>query len=526
MTQQKEEYLFQLDMAEKFLNGIKQGENPFSDDPKHEEYPHYVQYRNYELALQNSQETYEYDVQTTAAKVAATQEQIAELQSQIDGLNAYKTSVEQEDNLVSDYPEYEQMYLLYCTAIQTLETDYQAQREKIESDETDYNNQYYLEQYQEQLNEYELLIESIQADTSCFDTDDTSTCKLLYDEYVYTMEGYERVYESAKDTYEYYLYISSQQSEETLPDTSVESPELLAARQQMESAEAAIDTYKTKMLAQYTQAKAELEAKITELEMSASSSTDKETLLRELRQSYQNSVEQQYHQTLTQIDTAIQEARAELSAAQANLKLYQTTQSLYGSNVDADGIPITLSLESVGQISSLLDRKDTLKREIAELTAQIKQTNEQLQQGTIKAEQDGVVNAINPLTVGDMLSSGTVFATIIPLKQTQYKVQLYVNNSDIATIKTGDLVKYNIAALPSNQYGMVDGYVTSISQDTMIQNGEYSGYYLVEASIDNVALSDKDGNTGHIGVGMLVEAKIVTQQKTIIRYLLEKINLF
>lgn len=121
-----------------------------------------------------------------------------------------------------------------------------------------------------------------------------------------------------------------------------------------------------------------------------------------------------------------------------------------------------------------------------------------------------------------MLLSGTVFATIIPLNETQYKVQLYVNNPDIATIETGDLVKYNIAALPINQYGMVDGYVTSISQDTMIQNGEYSGYYLVEATIDNVALSDKDGNTGRIGVGMQVEAKIVTQQKTIARYLLEK----
>lgn len=51
-------------------------------------------------------------------------------------------------------------------------------------------------------------------------------------------------------------------------------------------------------------------------------------------------------------------------------------------------------------------------------------------------------------------------------------------------------------------------------------------YYLVEGSIENVELTDKAGNIGQVSVGMQAEAKIVIQKKTIIRYLLEKINLF
>ena len=61
---------------------------------------------------------------------------------------------------------------------------------------------------------------------------------------------------------------------------------------------------------------------------------------------------------------------------------------------------------------------------------------------------------------------------------------------------------------------------------TVIQNGQYSGYYMVECSIANTVLTDKDGNSGSVVIGMQAEAKIVTQEKTIIRYLLEKINLF
>lgn len=70
------------------------------------------------------------------------------------------------------------------------------------------------------------------------------------------------------------------------------------------------------------------------------------------------------------------------------------------------------------------------------------------------------------------------------------------------------------------------GAVTSISKDVLTRDGNYSGYYIVEASIENKTLKDKDGNKGQIAVGMETEAKIVTQKKSILRYLLEKIDLF
>ena len=299
-----------------------------------------------------------------------------------------------------------------------------------------------------------------------------------------------------------------------------------SARIRMESAEAAISTYRNQKLAGYEQALADYRIKLQEFQLSAAASQDKDVLLSDLESSYNNAVEQKYYQTVTQIDSSIQTLQSELISAQSNLKLYQIASNMYQSNVDENGVPVSISLATMEQISSLLTQQETLATQLNDLNTQIQQTEEKISQGSIVAEQGGTVSVITTLVKGDSIAAGTQVATIIPPSESEFKVQFYVSNSDIANISIGDEVKFNLPALPSNQYGMVSGKVTSISTDTLVQDGQFSGYYLVECSIANTVLTDKDGNSGAVVIGMQVEAKIVTQKKTIIRYLLEKINLF
>ena len=72
----------------------------------------------------------------------------------------------------------------------------------------------------------------------------------------------------------------------------------------------------------------------------------------------------------------------------------------------------------------------------------------------------------------------------------------------------------------------MNGVVTKVGSDVMLKDGQFSGFFLVEADIEKSTLIDKDGNTGNISIGMQTEVKIVTQKKSIIRYLLEKLDLF
>ena len=100
-----------------------------------------------------------------------------------------------------------------------------------------------------------------------------------------------------------------------------------------------------------------------------------------------------------------------------------------------------------------------------------------------------------------------------------------MDNSSIGNLKEGDDIKYSIMSLPSNEYGYVNGKVVSISKDTLVMEGKNSGYYLVTGTIDAEKLKDHNGNEGEIAIGMQVEAKIVTEKKRIISYMLEKLNI-
>ena len=231
---------------------------------------------------------------------------------------------------------------------------------------------------------------------------------------------------------------------------------------------------------------ADYRIKLQELQFSIAASQDRDVLLSDLEISYDNAVEQKYHQTITQIDSSIQTLQSELISAQSNLKVYQIANSMYQSNVDENGVPVSISLATMEQISSLLTQQETLATKLNDLNTQIQQIEEKISQGSIVAEQGGIVSVITTLVKGDSIAAGTQVATIIPPSESEYKVQLYVSNSDIANISVGDEVKFSLSALPSNQYGMVSGKVTRISADALVQNGQFSGYYLVECSIANV----------------------------------------
>ncbi len=598
-------------MLEKFLDGIENKENPFSDDPSGEEYPYYIQYRDYSLSLKNTKETFDCDADKAAANIESIHSQIGELSQKLAGLNSYKKSIQQGKNLASAYPEYERLYLLYAASLDSLDNEYQAQHDSISSDTTQQYNDYQLEQYRNLTTQYQYLVQSIQQGSSAFPADDSGTCKQLYDEYLSALAQYEQEFENAKKLYALYLngggivgsaedllaydrtmlegYKFFQQSvemgsdmfdsskdsvyyrslytdfssqydalkaddpakaeilrTETLAEISNKIMQISAtvaekensiglstaeydietAKQQMDTAEAAVEAYKTKALAQYQQTLNEYENKLSQLQISSSGMPGQDQQISALDTSHSNSKEQKRLQALTQIDASIQTAESELRSARSNLRLYQAASRIYSSNTEDSGVPVVVSLATIGQISSILTQQETLAQQMDDLNTQIKQMEEQISQGNITAKQSGIISVNSVLVEGDTISSGVVIATIIPASESEYKVNLYVNNADIANIEVGDIVRYNLSALPSNQYGLVEGTITKISSDTLVQDGQYSGYYLVEGSIPMEHLTDKDGNAGDIAIGMQLDAKIVTQEKTIIRYLLEKINLF
>lgn len=491
LDNKEKEYKIQMELYNKFLTGIQEDVNPFSNDTESEEYPFYIKYLNYAMSVKNAENQYYYDKTTNEVNIQNLNKRISEITEEIAGWNAYKVSVEQGQNLAVDYPEYDNMYKSYVATMNSYDAEYSSGRNDISLDTSNESNQYYLDFYRNQIREYVYLCESIKKLNNCFPTGDESTYKYLYDQYVLTVEDYNKQYAANPDT-----------------------------------ANAMIKSYTNSLLLNYSQKIEELKVKVEEIELEMKGSQEKDSKLYSYDNSYANTKSSKYYQTITEIESNINTLSNELEAIKTNLTLYQALKEKYNNNLTEEGVPISIALAIVEETSLVLDNIEICEKNLKEVQTQIRQTNEQIYDATIKAEKSGTVNVISTIVVGDTISSSAIIATIIPKDESEYKVQLYVSNSDIANIKEGDSIKYDLAALPYTQYGLVEGKVTSISKDVYMQNGEYSGFFLVEGNISNEKLTDKDGNTGNIGIGMQVYGKIVSQRKRIIRYLFEKINLF
>ncbi|WDC83397.1 HlyD family efflux transporter periplasmic adaptor subunit [Caloramator sp. mosi_1] len=180
------------------------------------------------------------------------------------------------------------------------------------------------------------------------------------------------------------------------------------------------------------------------------------------------------------------------------------------------------------QIDNLVSIDESIKNnliQISELEKNLNIANINISDCRVVAQNDGVVNVIKDINVGDLLQSGVDVLTVVPNSGSEYKVQLYVNNKDIGTLKEGNKVKFHFYALPYKEYGELTGKISKVSVDSRIDGQTGTSYYLVECDVENRPLYSHKGEKAEIKLGMTCEAYVVTKRKKILHYLLEKINL-
>ncbi len=158
-----------------------------------------------------------------------------------------------------------------------------------------------------------------------------------------------------------------------------------------------------------------------------------------------------------------------------------------------------------------------------QLSAQIENLEQSIENATVKATIDGKVNLVTDLVVGDYIGAGTQALSIIPGTESgAFVVKSYVENNDIAKIHEGMEVTYEIGAYPSREYGTMTGEVTFVSADLKVNNSG-SAYYVVETSVNAEELHNRKGEEAALKVGMLCETKIVVEKKRVLEVLLEKL---
>ena len=221
-------------------------------------------------------------------------------------------------------------------------------------------------------------------------------------------------------------------------------------------------------------------------------------------------IEQQisgYHDTILSLETNLTSAKLQLDAV---------------NGVDNETKETVAILTEKGNIATeILTYEDKVK----ECETYLKSYDIRNNNCIVKANVSGYFYLSQELKTGSFIQEGTAIGTIYPEAESKYYAEIYVENTDIAKIKEGQEVKFEIAAYPSSEYGYFEGTVENIAKDISVDQSKGNAYYLVKVKCENMILKGKDGEEATLMNGMACQAKIVVNEENVLTYLLEKIDL-
>ncbi|WP_366938310.1 HlyD family efflux transporter periplasmic adaptor subunit [uncultured Clostridium sp.] len=211
---------------------------------------------------------------------------------------------------------------------------------------------------------------------------------------------------------------------------------------------------------------------------------------------------------LTQINQQIQELNNQLTGIDASSTKNQGTKSL-------------TKWQLVSQINQSLN---SYKDKLQELKENIKQLNSQIKYGDITANASGTIYIPETPQIGMVLQAGQTIAQIMP-SENKFEIKLMIPNAEVGNIKAKDEVKYSFLSFPYAEYGFVQGNLKTIGVTSELNPKTGLSYYSGTSTLSTDTISNKQGKSGTIKLGMACTAKIISRKEKMLYYILNQLGL-
>lgn len=503
-----------LKMLNRYKESVEDGVNYFTEIPTEEEY--FVKTKSYLVNYKMAEKDIVYNTKERDINLRSINEQIHSNNNELTNVKTLKASINQNKNLFTSSAselDYHNKYLKYQSDYQTLNQKYANAKTEIENSTTEEGLVSSLEYYSKVLEGLETLKSSIEEGKSLFDLE--SSYSLQYEEYINKLADFTISFERSKENYEV---------NKALEGLAVSEWDVQQSKVMMEEAERAIDTYKVSFMNSVTANIVEVDKSIEDIILNKDSTTSKDALLERNEKERVASLENYKLQYIVDLDNTIKSLEDNIVKLEAN----KQSMEILGEKIllDEEGTEASLSQYRNNELATTIASINSYETKKNEIETNIDKINSQIDSAIVKASMSGTINSNIELVEGNILQSGIEVLSIIPENDSDYKANIYVSNEDIGKLKKDMQVKFNVYALPNSEYGYLSGKIVSISKDLKVDSNSGSAYYLVEAKIDNNKLYNSKGQEGNLKAGMACQAQMVTENKRILFYLLEKMNLW
>ncbi len=249
-----------------------------------------------------------------------------------------------------------------------------------------------------------------------------------------------------------------------------------------------------------------------------------------------------YTARITELETYLRSIKEEIDCF-ANIKgeyavrykSFQIQLDAMRSELMASGVKKTSVYEGGAEYSAVSKYKydeevvtlqcmNAHKESLRQGKIKLMEVEEAIEACYVKAPCAGVVNLLREPVMGERMAAGAEVCSILPKEKNSFKCVLCVDNVDVGKLEPGMEVKLNVYSHPSTEYGYMYGTLITVSEDVRVDSGSGRMYYQAEASVDAEKFVDEKGRPIPLKVGMACEAKVLTGEKKIIKFVLEKLN--
>lgn len=516
ITKQIEEATNNLQLLEKYKQSVKEDKNYFADIPEEEEY--YTKFLNYYINYKSTEKGMNYSKEELGLNLVQTSRQFNDAIKEKSRIQKLKESIKKGKNLFGKQGtelEYRNIYDKFISDCKSLNLQYDKKKLEIDESTTEEGVINSIEYYNKKMEGLTTLQQSIKQNSNKFLED--NSYRLQYEEYRTKLSELESDYTKAKEDYEVNL---------ELRDYGVSEWEVSQSKLAMNKAYNAISNYKNNYSSNLKSQITELKKTLKELSLSKENTLSKDVLYKNNESDRKEAIKNFELKYITELDSKnsdLTEAIQGLKENEENLNLQDGKDYIYKEEGGTQRAGNLLAIKN-NELQITISGIKELKDQLTELEVTLKKLNETIDKCVVKAKMNGIINTNMELVPGDMLSEGTEVLTIIPADNSRYKVNVYVSNSDIGKIKEGMDIKCNVYALPNKEYGYLTGKIASISKDIKVDSENTSGYYFVEAALDNKKLYDYNGKEANLKAGMGCQAQIITGNKSILTFVLEKLD--
>ncbi len=159
--------------------------------------------------------------------------------------------------------------------------------------------------------------------------------------------------------------------------------------------------------------------------------------------------------------------------------------------------------------------------ELAELKSPFLVSEDREDRLVIRSPISGVVNELIVKGRGDVVRPGEVVAEVVPVGK-KLVAEVRIQPKDIGHVAPGQEAEVTVTTFDIKKYGMLKGFISQVSADNFIDEMTGETYYKATIELDD-ALNAGNKVVELISTGMEVNVKVITNERTLMTYILKPV---